>query len=279
MMVNLYLTLIILGGNKPMRSYFKSVLLVLVVFFMIITLAYANDAKVDSGTRTYPDVWDKYIPDGANGRNYRYYKTENDYLFSYFYRAEHNNENEVHYMKIFSFFTDTPPVEIELGKLVKTYHRTLLLDTLELADGVVASSSNMDSREPKRCPQALNNYMLLEYPDGAEIRKSILVLLDKPRIARVQPRCVDSDESEYTEKVVSVMGRFAQLDDGSFIIIPNDGGIFLRLDSKLKTRSPLLGKKIFIVDTDKVEDFTRMVRKHGYQYAQDKLVDYLKGEK
>ena len=279
MMVNLYLTLIILGGNKPMRSYFKSVLLVLVVFFMIITLAYANEAKVDSGTRTYPDVWDKYIPGQAEGREYYFFKKEGDYLFSYYDRFEMDGDKKNRIHKLFSFFTDSSPLEIELEKLLKTYKLTPTEKSIELLNGNVVISHNSDPREPKRCPQTLNNYMSIKLPDGSEMRKSLLILLEKPRLTKVHPRCVDSNESEYNEKVVSIWGRYASLDDGTFIIIPNDGGIFVRLDDRIRTRSPLLGKKIFIVDTDKVEDFTRMVRKHGYQYAQDKLVDYLKGEK
>ena len=256
-----------------------STLILLMLGIMSPSIIYASDKNVESNIRMYPDVWDKYIPGQAEGREYYFFKKEGDYLFSYYDRFEMDGDKKNRIHKLFSFFTDSSPLEIELEKLLKTYKLTPTEKSIELLNGNVVISHNSDPREPKRCPQTLNNYMSIKLPDGNEIRKSVLVLLDKPRLTKVQPRCVDSNESEYYEKVVSIWGRYASLDDGTFIIIPNDGGVFLRLDDRIRTRSQLLGKKIFIVDTDKVEDFTRMVRKHGYQYTHDKLVDYLKGEK
>jgi hypothetical protein len=225
----------------------------------------------------YPEIWDRFLPDEAK-QPYRVFDINgNDYLIAYYSRYESDGEARHIYFKGMTFFEGKTFGEMELSSLLRKYSSVRLENQIVTFDNIQITLNNLDQREPKRCPQTLNNFFSFKFPNGKEVQKSLIVILDEPRIQKVNSRCADTNEKKYYEKVYSVAGRFVAVNDGTFLLIPFKGDVVIRFDSKMNTRSNLMGRKVFLVDTDIVRQFTSKIEVQGYQSVHDGLIKYLDG--
>jgi len=99
--------------------------------------------------------------------------------------------------------------------------------------------------------------------------KVVLYLLDQPKRYRTNKaveHCNDGPDFDYW--VVVVMPNVLPLEDGTFLAADGDAGIVLRFTETLETRSPLLGKLVFVVDT---EEFYRKMALYQGDRANERL--------
>ena len=126
---------------------------------------------------------------------------------------------------------------------------------IKLANGKTIKRENLDHRIPLRCPQELNSYFVITDANGQSVRKSLLYILDKPQRHTIQERCADTSERSFDAKVEAIQGDFWLLDDGTFLVKDGNGGIVIRFDPDLKTKSPLFNRQFFWVDPKEIEGF------------------------
>jgi hypothetical protein len=93
----------------------------------------------------------------------------------------------------------------------------------------------------------------------AAIEKTVLLLLEKPGDFTSRQGCNETRRFKYW--VVSLGGIVVPLEDRTFLLLDRAYGVALRMTEDLRTQSPLLGDRIFIVDT---EEFRR---RFGAQYG------------
>ncbi|MDX8386272.1 MAG: hypothetical protein R8M11_07130, partial [Gallionella sp.] len=151
---------------------------------------------------------------------------------------------------------------------------------IELPNKTRIALKNLDPRLPKRCPQTLNYYYLLEHPDGRIEKKSLLYLLDKPTIENIKPRCASTIETSVSNSVVSLKGGFIPLDDGGVLFTDTYEGLVICFDEKFRTKSDLLGKKLFIVNTTELQSMgINKFEMINYQRNQDKTFEFIESLK
>jgi hypothetical protein len=110
---------------------------------------------------------------------------------------------------------------------------------------------------PPPCIRHLGLRLVVE--DAAHRRlaqKTLLYLLDKPKHSR-PPECSAYPAPSYIYRVAILDPRLMPLADSTFLAAAPDAGIVVRFDDKLDTRSPLLGKRLFLVDPEALDRFAR----------------------
>jgi hypothetical protein len=225
----------------------------------------------------YPDVWHRKIPEPRevypNALSYEK-AADGDIVILYarlpVKRPEDvDRSNGAVYFFSGKNFPEISYQHLKQTKLVRT------LKELKLASGKTIKYENLDHRMPLRCPQQLNSYFVITDADGKVTRKSLLYILDKPQRYPVQERCVDTLEREFDVKVVAIQSYLLPLDDGTFLVKDGNAGIVIRFDANLKTKSPLLGRRLFWVDTQEIQRF----RREGdvnYQAMHDAILAWLR---
>lgn len=254
------------------------------LFLLLITFTSAACA-VDSSTAEkkyppYPEVWHRVMPKPRVAHGLlEFLKTpNNDYLVMY-QKNKIASENGASFEDgAIYFFSGRMLHKINI-KDYRSDHK-FIRDRLEirLSDGITIKLDSLDQRGNKRCPQSLYHYFAINYPDSniAE-KKSLLYVLDKPHKRQVNRLCVDTLEKSFKEKIVSIQGLFVPLADGGFLLSDRHVGLIVRFDSQLNTKSDLINKKLFWIDTNIISQF----RKEGdvnYQAMQDYLYDYVRKE-
>lgn len=230
----------------------------------------------------YPNVWLRMVPRNEKGEvpSLSVYSLDNgDFFIQYIYSVINNDHGE-------EFFSGTSHVlrrRFVGGELVP--QRLFGKDVLNLPNGIRITPKSLDPRLPQRCPQILNNYYLIEYPDGHKERKSLLYLLDKPKTEQVQELCASTNEQTIKEKVVTMYGWLYPLDDRGFLLVEPLEGVVIRFDGAFHTKANILGKRLFIVDTEKLEAlkvdrFEAMgYEDEPYQKAHDRVLKFVKSLK
>jgi hypothetical protein len=79
------------------------------------------------------------------------------------------------------------------------------------------------------------------------VQKSIFYLLPRPRQYTSPEHC--NETRKFTERVTTIGGLVVPLDDNGVLLIDEARAVVIRFDSDLNTRSRLLNKTLFVVDT------------------------------
>ena len=225
--------------------------------------------------RLHPDVWGMQLPDDSK-QPYKVFKTDdNDYVIATYSRHEHSNGSTDIYFTGKKFFDGGLLPETTLSLLRRKYNIIHLNNHIATTNKTDISTETFDNRGPKRCPQTLNSYFSIKRSGKIIKNRSLIVVLDKPRLRKVDPRCADTNEEYYYEKVAAVYGRFVCLDDGTFLVVPFKENIVLRFDADFNTKSTLLESKMFLVDAQKMMEFISEIELHGYQKTHDNIKSYL----
>ena len=88
------------------------------------------------------------------------------------------------------------------------------------------------------------------------MQKTLLYLLDKPKHSR-PPECTLYPAPSYTYRVAILDPRLLALADNTFLAAAPDAGIVVRFNGRFQTDSPLLGKRLFLVDPEALDRFAR----------------------
>jgi hypothetical protein len=86
--------------------------------------------------------------------------------------------------------------------------------------------------------------------------KTLLYILESPRLWRVSPACAGLDGPEiFSYQVDSVFGEVLPLRDGTFLVIDSVHGIVVRFQSNFATQARLLNSRLFVMDANALEEF------------------------
>jgi len=257
-------------------------ILFLLLFLLALTgLACAGDRAPATAKKypPYPDVWHRKIPEPReiypNALNYE--KAANGDIVILYARLPVKRPEDVNRSKgAIYFFSGESYPEINYQYLMQT-KLVRPQKELRLASGKTIKYEILDHRIPLRCPQQLNSYFVIRDADGKVTRKSLLYILDKPQRYTIQERCVDTIEREFDAKVVAIQSYILPLDDGTFLVKDGNAGIVIRFDANLKTKSPLLGQRLFWVDTQQIQRFIREGN-INYQAMHDSILKQLRAK-
>jgi len=216
----------------------------------------------------YPDMWQASFPLKRDEKN----------LFIAIYKAQNGNYITYADDKYASNFFE-PTVKIN----PKSSHAASFKlnyvkgePEVELASGVKIAINNLDHRYFQRCPQTLNYFYTIRYPNGRVIRKSLLYQLSQPKAEEINSRCATTIENTYVEKVKAIDSNIYPLEDGGFFLIVDDLGVVLRFDSNFESKAELIGKRLFIVNTAELEKLgISKFEEMGYQPVQDAVAELI----
>lgn len=228
----------------------------------------------------YPNVWQQMFPDPKgepwtiffsfklHGGDYVTFFTQSSsskgktYLGKSFFDGAEFGENEMHaaYYKL---------------KNISTFETST-----ELKNYIGISLKGLDGRMSQWCPQGLNHYYEIIYPDGHKERKSLLYFLDQPVHTPINDNCafvsVEELETSFVEKVGSLVGNLVPLDDGGFLLADKEHGVVIRFDSNFHTQSDWFNKHVIVVDTDElVKMGATQFETMNYQHMQDVVYEFL----
>jgi hypothetical protein len=121
---------------------------------------------------------------------------------------------------------------------------------LKTSRGFTVQSFGTRTGRLQNCYDGLNAYTVI-YADPLRrdmvINKTLLWLLDKP-VRHTSPEHCNETRS-FTYWAESIGGEMVPLEDGTFLLIDQQHGVIVRFDEWLRTRSRLLNKRLFIIDT------------------------------
>jgi hypothetical protein len=183
----------------------------------------------------YPDVWD--VPADLLGKRiWRVYKMRNgDVMIDYGKHGE------------LQFFRGTRrlPKPDEIDVPPEGEHAW---GSAKLPNGETVQSYGTQTGIYQGCYDGLDAYTDIKSADGRQrVSKSIFYLLLHPRQHTSPAHC--NETRRFTERVTTIGGLVVPLDDNGAILIDEALSVVIRFDSDLNTRSRLLNKVLFVVDT------------------------------
>jgi hypothetical protein len=124
-------------------------------------------------------------------------------------------------------------------------------------DGLTIDGSMGPGLRSSGCFDRLNGRVsITDSKRGRTTTKTLFYLFDKPRVWRVSEACRGMDGPEvFSYRVESIFAEILPLADQTFLVIDSLHGLVIRLDSDFRTKSKLLGRKIFTLDTQSFESF------------------------
>lgn len=104
------------------------------------------------------------------------------------------------------------------------------------------------------CYYPLSPYLMKKSPSGKTVfRKTLLYLADVPAIHRTNPSCGVDGGKVVARVIAPKRTRFIDLGDGTFLFYSADDNYVIRFDQNLQSKSPLLGTRLFLVNTDRID--------------------------
>lgn len=230
----------------------------------------------------YPEVWHRQLssPPRLKGYDIGFYLGESgDQIAVSIAESRTDPDGGHHTSRLVSigFFSGEMSLISEIDEFYQSHplvhqHK----NAITLTNGIRVSVKNLDPRMTKYCPQALNHYFSIEYPDGrAPRRMSLLRILEKPRRVEIDERCAGTAEAFISEKVESLWGYMVPLADGGFLIGDRLTGYIVRFDANLESKSDLLDKVLFWVDSAVVKQQDTDETNVSYQAIQDSVLKNL----
>ncbi len=216
----------------------------------------------------YPDVWHRVIPSG----HWTYFQTPKGDLF-----IEYEITSAAPNFQASGIFVFGGEGVRNSAEHRTSYPSVFTKPLFQLPRGPSRPEivlNQVTQQAHPLCPQSLNYFFRVDYPDGSTKNQSLIYLLDKPREREVRPDC-NSSERSYIETVVALSPIFFPLADETFLAIDEKSGIVVRFDPNLSTKSELMNKKIFWVDADLVNRGWKG-EEANYQRMQDEMLKILK---
>jgi len=194
----------------------------------------------------YPNIWNLQIPDseypisGISARKL----PDGDVLISYQSCCGHDRLRNV------TFFGGKQYRSVEEA-LGGAYRASSTVAQFKTSRGYTIGSFGTRSGLFQNCYDGLNAYTVV-YGDpllrDMVVNKTVVWLLDKPEKHTSPKHCNETRSFMYWAE--SIGGQMVPLDDGTFLLIDTPHGVVIRFDEWLRTRSPLLNKNLFVIDTD-----------------------------
>lgn len=268
-----------MSPNYKLRNGSLKKFLLAISIATVAVVCVADAAPIAKKYPPYPEVWHRMVPEPRAERlSPTFFRTgEGEYKIVYSRRVIQLNDGARLEHSAIDFFSGAVEKSREMSSLMGKVPLIQGAVDFAFSSGQKITLKNFDRREPKRCPQSLNHYYLIEHPDGRTAqKKSLLYILDKPRRMEVNERCVDASGEIFDERVNALGGLFVPLDDGGFLLT-DDSGFVLRFDANLQTKSDLLNRKLFWVDTALIEQYRaeHIETPNMYQHMHDKILNYL----
>lgn len=136
-----------------------------------------------------------------------------------------------------------------------------------------------------KCPGIFTDYYLVRQKlDGEETRHSLIFYLIPASKKEFGDYCTNPEAGPLNVKFSGYFDGLFYLSDDTFLVHRQFNGkqIFIRFDSKLNSKSPLLGKRIFLMDWyelntifNKIAFLNAKKRARPFQYAHDYLEEKL----
>lgn len=229
----------------------------------------------------YPDVWHRKIPEPREifPSSLSYGRDADGDITVFYARSPVTRPEDFDRSKgAIRFFSGEHAAGISFAQYRKDSKPAYPQAEIALEGGKTIKRESLDERIPLRCPQQLNSFFVITDTNGQSVRKSLLYILDRPQQHPIEDRCADTSERRFNAKVVAIQGDFLPIDDGTFLVKDGEGGVVIRFDANLNTKTPLLGKQLFWVDTMEIQRF----RKDGdvnYQAMHDEILTLLRAKK
>jgi len=262
--------------------------------------ARAPAAASDSSARPneIPDVWDRRLPPAQVG-SIRAYRTEPGAII-----VEWRDLSSPPRTRALDFATGK---EIQiLDKESRQGERAYRLESGIVAKVTVGSTGKLVlDADTEISVQPYRYWDCWRGPDRTSIVKTnsvgadrqviwhkyIFALLDRPEIFSVglSNRCPEGRFPRLVSYTREVAGGFLPLGDGTFLLI-DQGGLILRFDSDLNSKSELLGREVFVLAGGEPGTGVMLSRINGktyyperpparYQQALDDLKNYLEQQR
>jgi hypothetical protein len=189
----------------------------------------------------YPNVWD--VPADLLGKKIRtVYKMPNgDVMIDYGKHGE------------LQFFRGTRRLP-KSGEIERPPEGEYATPSPTLPNGEKVASYGTQSGIYQGCYDGLDAYTATgpaDVPYQYRVQKSVFYLLPRPRQHASPEHC--NETRKFTERVTTIGGLVVPLDDNGILLIDEARGVVIRFDSDLNTRSRLLNKTLFVVDTETYE--------------------------
>jgi hypothetical protein len=119
------------------------------------------------------------------------------------------------------------------------------------------------------CLDALDYKITIRDESGQKLlmSKTLLYIFDRPARYETNPHCMNGPSFNY--QVEAVAAKYLRLKDGTFLLVAHvkDNAYVIRFDEDFKTKSKLINKKFFWMDTNELEKFDA---KYGDRADEDK---------
>ena len=228
-------------------------------------LALANDVG-GKNYPPYPDVWDWISPardrlniSGLVAKN----MPDGDVLIAY--SADKTGTGTMDYRAFFAGTRVSDPDAVFKGD----FTNDAKAKTPFGADTILFNTGG--GWRSGGCLDALNHQVTVfsESNWKTVYNKTLLYVFDKPKRYVTHPNCWDGPSFDY--RVTAVDAKFLALQDGTFLLLTPYGYI-LRFDKDFKTKSNLINRKFFWIDTDVLD---QLQAKYGDRAKGDKDTKHL----
>lgn len=273
--------------NNNLIRIFILAIVILTLFLMAVS-TWAAEKKQTLNQQTnvtqnvkyppYPDVWGYEFPwpgkdDPKSQIGVR--KMENgDYMISYVKsRSKYKRKDGSccdyirKYGSILFFAGEARDLSVEELNALGQSYKEILQKQVVFRDG---SSIKYKSDDYSKAPDPFSLYMIKEGKDGKIVSKKYFIwLLEKP-IKKEICKALACDRNDnfkgryMIKRVENILPNFISLEDETFLFSDYfDGNFIVRMDSDFKTRSHLLGRRIFILDNMIIKEIQNKLKNKG----------------
>lgn len=261
-----------------MRKIIKQLLVLLVFSVLLIPLVQAaettkaDEVKHDGAAvkkyPPYPDVWDWVTPFPSR-MSYRLQAellSNGDVQLSYRLKSrapkpseDLEPQGEKHSVLFFAKQPVPPPKDF----YAYIHHHK---ERVKLPNGTTIRSSG--AWEISNCFHAHSRDFRVHNTDETERGAKVLFfVLDHPTTFVPSGMCegMPYDDPPFSYRMVSMLGGLIPLEDNTFLVVDYEHGVVIRFDEQWQSKSPLLNRRIFIMDK---QEFNAFIRNKKYEKSE-----------
>ncbi len=247
----------------------------------------------------YPEVWGYELPEpekeSRNGQPRPYRLKSGDIVFTYVHKwlvgvvdlkdrsISCDSKKQLAVLEFFSNKIYRQNCK-ERSKFTAKY-RKYYLSALKAPKKIIFSDGTrvtLGSDGFGRCYSPYPYYIRLENADGEVIKKkTLLYRLGSPRTTELNPECGEESGTviEYVDSSIFYLIDLFDKERETFLLYESKGNIILRLDKNLDTNYPVNKDRVFLVDTEIIDDIKAKADGFSgskYQAINNSVFEYIK---
>jgi hypothetical protein len=196
----------------------------------------------------YPEAWDWVAPAGSQLNQYGIYKLKDgDIAIAHYPKSDSGATRFTTFFGKRSFAS----VEKELGG----FRHDDAVSYFTKSDGEVIQATGGLGTRSGGCYDRLRGHITTVEKSAWKLltSRTLLYVFDRPQHYRTDPNCLDGPSFNY--RVDAVFAQFVPLEDRTFLLIDGEHGLIVRFDEAFRTKSKLLNKRLFWMDTNQLQQF------------------------